>query len=270
MATIQRRRLILSSVAPALWTFDNLPNKALWLDVDDPSTVNLNGSTISQITGKANGISLTESSASNQPLYVPNAFNGKAIARFSGNQRLTSPTVSDYSSIGYVSVFAVVKQNIVANVGIICGITPVGSPSTRISASTRSSSGNFGIGGRRLDSDGFQVIEGGSTTNYIIYGATINYQSRVISLYQNGNLIASNASFQTAGVTSSTLANILIGNNDALNSGFNGDIGEILTTTQTALNTDDIDRINGRLAHNWQMTNVLPSNHPYKNNPPLL
>ena len=252
-----------------IWTFDNLLSKTLWLDIDDPSTINLNGSTISQLTEKANGVSLTESAASNQPLYVPNAFNSKAVARFSGNQRLTSPTTSDYNSIGFASVFGIFKRN-TTTIEQILNISPVGFVTARILASIRDGTGNYAVGGRRLDNDSFQQIEGGSNADYIIYGATINYQTRQLRLYVNGLLVASSDTFQMAGVTQNNDTNIVLGNNQTLSNGFNGDVGEIVSTTQTVLTLDDVDRIHGRLAHKWLMTNVLPTNHPYKINPPLI
>lgn len=47
----------------------------------------------------------------------------------------------------------------------------------------------------------------------------------------------------------------------------NGDIGEIIVTN-TALSTTDRQTLEGYLAYKWGLTASLPSNHPYKTDPP--
>jgi hypothetical protein len=45
------------------------------------------------------------------------------------------------------------------------------------------------------------------------------------------------------------------------------DIAEYFTVL-AALSTDDVSRIEGYLAHKWALTGNLPSDHPYKTEPP--
>lgn len=80
----QKRRA--SSVKPA--EVPAVPNPRLWYDAADASTVILNGSRVKKWLDKSiNNDHLTQTTASKQPLYVPNAFNGKNGILFNRGRR---------------------------------------------------------------------------------------------------------------------------------------------------------------------------------------
>ena len=101
MATIQRRRLILSSASPAPVSPIIAANPVLNLDADN---VLLNGSRV--VSNPENTV--FQPTASLQPLLVTNAINGHNLIRFEGSQGLNT-------NLEYLS-----RTNTVATVFIVC------------------------------------------------------------------------------------------------------------------------------------------------------
>jgi hypothetical protein len=79
-------KTLLSTLNGAEFSPIRLPGCFGWYDFADTSVITLNGSDISQISDKSiYGNHLTQGTASAQPLYQLNAFNGKNCARFDGD-----------------------------------------------------------------------------------------------------------------------------------------------------------------------------------------
>lgn len=90
MATIQRRRLILSnatSVDPDQVIYDLNPVRN-W-DVTKSNLINLNGSNVVSIADTQSGVLASQSVASSQPLLTTDA-NGRPVIRFDGNNDFLS------------------------------------------------------------------------------------------------------------------------------------------------------------------------------------
>jgi hypothetical protein len=104
MATIQRRRLILSSASPAPVNPIISANPVLNLDADN---VLLNGSRV--VSNPENTV--FQPTASLQPLLVTNAINGHNLIRFEGSRGLNT-------NLEYLS-----RTNTVATVFIVCSKT---------------------------------------------------------------------------------------------------------------------------------------------------
>ena len=95
--------------------------------------------------------------------------------------------------------------------------------------------------------------------------ACFNYGSANLAVRIHGTE-ESSGSFLDAGTTTNTHSQ-----GGALGSGTNGlaflsdgGLAEVLIQPSLA----DVERIEGYLAHEWGLTAVLPSGHPYKSSPP--
>ena len=75
-----------------------------------------------------------------------------------------------------------------------------------------------------------------------------------------------NGSFLNNGsIANTTLSRINLGDNFARTSQLDGSIAETVFYASNA----DITKVEGYLAHKWGVDNLLPTDHTYKNNPPI-
>lgn len=118
-------------------------------------------------------------------------------------------------------------------------------------------SGEFGLAGRRLDSDGFERIEGGDVAagELASMAGVFDYQAGELTLFVNGEAQTSVDSFQTPGNTSDTDSlNIRIGADAALNMprGFyNGQIAELIVYDR-ALSATELADVEAYIAQKWR------------------
>jgi|GEM_PF-3657960 len=92
-----------------------------------------------------------------------------------------------------------------------------GGDNSRFSIGINQTAGEFYFGGRRLDSDDFQSVSGGTATvgDWVILTAVMDYINRTLSLRVNGVEVASTSSFQSSGNSEDTASNaITIGSHD--------------------------------------------------------
>ena len=105
-------------------------------------------------------------------------------------------------------------------------------------------SGDLGLAGRRLDSDGFQRIEGGEIVleEFVQWAGIFDYTNQTLSLFAEGELVAQVTNFPTVGSTSPTdSTNIRIGADAALDSVrglFTGEMAELITYNRTLSETE--------------------------------
>jgi hypothetical protein len=93
-----------SSIA---WQPNNLSGLSFWFDAADSSKIILNGSTVSQWTDKSgNNRNATQSTASRQPTFVANAFNGKPTLRGT-RAGITSLNIPAFTLGTQIHVFAI-------------------------------------------------------------------------------------------------------------------------------------------------------------------
>ena len=122
--------------------------------------------------------------------------------------------------------------------------------------------GDFGLAGRRLDSEGFQRIEGGSVAvgELVTMIGLFDYQAGELSLIVNGQLETAFTSFQTPGLTSNTdSVNIRVGADAAINDlrgVFVGRIAELMVYDRV-LSDRELDLINNYVSNKWILAKPL-------------
>jgi hypothetical protein len=242
--------LLLLLAAPGIGDPTDLPGTVLWLDADDvDGDFSSGGAFVGGTTwvdkSAAGGAHATQSQDARLPVVVAGVQNGRSVVRFDGSNDfmdIAAGAAGMLNGVDGATVFAVVMS---------AGSTPQTQRalmiSTDISGRTRAGlnlydgfgtslggSGDFGVAGRRLDSDPYQRIEGGTAAFGLFYHfhSTLDYSSGTLSLYSRGTKLFSAANFQTPGSASPTdSANIRIGADaDFCNcrGWFRGDIAELI------------------------------------------
>lgn len=257
-----------------LWTPAQL-STALWLDAADTSTITLNGSTVSQWNDKSgNGRNVTQATATSQPTYNTTAINGKAALSFDGGdslQNLTPGALLRNVSGGTLATVASYTNNAAGRCAIGISTATAGQNRATLAANIAGNTGYL-VGGRRLDADSFALAGSATFTAgaTVIQTGVIDYANSDAFSYINGSLDASNTSFQTNGNSSDTDPGALyIGISGTATNFMLGLIGEVIVTN-TALSSDDRERIEGYLAWKWTLEGNLPVGHTYKNTPPTV
>ena len=82
----------------SLWTPAEIATR-LWLDAEDSATITLNGSTVSAWGDKSgNGVSVTQTTASQQPTYAASSLNGLHTVNFDGaGDRMITNLMANFS-----------------------------------------------------------------------------------------------------------------------------------------------------------------------------
>jgi hypothetical protein len=241
---------------------------SLWLDADDASTITLNGSTVSQWSDKRNnGISLSQSTAANQPAYGTRTLNGKNVVEFSGVQMLWS-TAFVASGNPDVLMAMVVQYD-----------TSTGADDRSLQLSSGPGTSYAIAGG----SDGYSSRFNNGNE---VYGTTSLATPLIqIGTRPSGGDYASSQMFingtesaRTGGSNDASVPNIGTGASvgaGAISSGPLGSIGspmdgyiaEAMIVSDVTLATRQ--KLEGYLAWKWSLVANLPSDHPYKNAPPV-
>jgi hypothetical protein len=291
----------------ALWTPADITT-ALWIDFADQSTlfdatsggsIVTNGVGIARAEDKSgNGRNFTESSSGNRPTWTSSVQNGSGVARYDGNDRLTSVEAASTWTFLHSSqstIFVVVKN----------GTTSDPSAAYAWLGTNAFTSSNRGVGFAYDNRNLISPVGLNNALNCICSnaGGVISYSAlntastAVVSDFQN--ILTANA-YQVYALASdpgdaTTASRIkigingggLVGNNERTGGTsanaptFNLQIGAMgnnvapltgdyceLIIAPTLLSTADRQNVEGYLAHKWGLTANLPSDHPYKNIPP--
>lgn len=261
------------------WT-PTLISTALWFDAADNTTVfsdagttqaEAGSSTVQQWNDKSgNARHATQATSARRPAYTANALNGKPVLTFDGAP--ANPDFLSYASGVEPRTIVAVTQTVttstfrwVLGADKASGTGQVGAFYFGFSSPTRTA--NFG---RQTTAD---VSSGGdfdasagvvSSGSYVIIGGRHNDTS--ITAFLNGVS-------GTTDTTASALRPVGAGAigvsyyNGVITDGFPGTIAEIIVTS-TAEADSTLHKIEGYLAWKWGLTANLPSNHPFKVNPP--
>jgi hypothetical protein len=230
----------------------------VWLDASDPDGNGIPGGAFLSGTtwvdkSAAGGASATQLTAARRPQIIPGAWNGLSAVRFDGGDYmdLSAPAFGMLNGVSGATLFAVASTTATSSQRVFMISTGGNSRQTRAGVNLFDSfgtsiggSGDYGAAGRRLDSDGFQRIEGGTINLGQLehYAAVFNYAAGNLSLYVDGNLETLATNFQSAGSTSSTNSlNIRVGA-DAdlaqLHGAFRGDLAEVLVYDRVLTNSE--------------------------------
>jgi len=243
---------------------------ALWLDAADASTITTVSGAVSQWNDKSgNARNFSQTTADSRPSYTASIINGRAVARFDG----TNDVLNGDDFLGgsnYVSFIGVVAIRTVATLRRIVSVTKLsGGTEFAMYLLRTDGSSRYSVGGRRLLADtlaeSFQSET--ATTAVTLIEGIHDYANSDQFLRINGSATTSNTSFQTAGSLDTGLSTIGIGAQFDGSGAIAVDIGELLCLT-TSPGTTNHQKLEGYLAHKWGLTASLPSDHPYKVNPP--
>jgi len=273
-----RNRVVGGGVPSVPWTPVQL-STALWLDANDASTLTLNGSTVSQWRDKSgNARHASQATAANQPTRTLNGLNGKPVLTFDGADWLFNATPGALiRNVAGGTVAAVLNYTDATIQRIpIAAMNGTGA-GVRLSTVLQSA-GTLNIAARRLDAEGALIVStppAYTNGTSIIQVGVARYSDGALEQYVNGTTDGTGA-FASSGNSSDTdSATLVIGGTSTddgvtLNSNqMLGFVGEVVYTN-TALSTDDRQRLEGYLAWKWGLVASLPVAHPYRLSPPFV
>jgi len=234
----------------------DLSGNVLWLDGSDVDGDFVTGGSFVNGTtwidkSTASNADASQSVASATPTVLSSSFNGLTAVDFDGNDFLDVAStafgalrnVEGATMIGFLATDVQSSNRALRALMISSGTN---------SAATRAG-GDFGLAGRRLDSDGFQRIEGGSVTPSELASVTgvFNYLNGEATLLVDG-AVETQVPFQSAGTTS-------VGADAALGSPrgfFNGQIAELIVYDRV-LDASELASLQAYFAQKWTATVLL-------------
>lgn len=262
----------------ALWTPSNLDNAQVWLKggTGQTATKTAVSQWDNQITGVTNASSFGQGNSTKRP--SPGvALNGILAVDFDGGDEfLEAGDVTVLDSLGTFMMAAVIKPTLDANArSIISKGTAAadGSFSWRITGTGNSSKLSFVVFDADNNPATSVAMEGADTpfssdTNNIctVYKTSTRARHRVNGA-DNGNV--GNSDFMSA-VSGNVSNNALLGEFDGGGcEPFDGLIYEVVVVSASTLsatpfsNLDDIDSVEGYLAHRYALDANLPATHKY-------
>jgi hypothetical protein len=253
-----------ASVIP--WTPNELNNLAAWFDMSDATTISVQAGTnlVNQIDDKSGNAKHVIGTGVNRPFYIASS---NAVF-FAGDDFLIKSDAAMFRQVSSWSLYAVVNYTVLSSgqpeVTSVKTGTDIGNPSRAL---LRNNNIEYSVGGRRNNADGFaQATSGSNTLNDVkIHGGVADYNATDIFQYVDGTLISSNTSWLTAGTTPNDGGALAFGR------GAGGEFylyEAILVAGTNVMTTLERQKLEGYLAHRWNIQSKLPANHPYKNAPP--
>lgn len=225
----------------------DLPGCVVWLDGSDPDGDGVEGGSFLSgtrwVDRSGGGADAVQTLNMRRPQVVAGAWNGRSIVRFDGDDYMdvVSGAFGMLNAVEGATLFAVASTTDTGGQRVFMISNGANSRQTRAGVNlfdgfgtSIAGSGDYGAAGRRLDTDGFQRIEGGTIALGALeqYAATFDYAAGHLSLYVDGNLETHATNFQTPGLTSATNSlNIRVGADSDLNAvhgAFTGDLAEVL------------------------------------------
>jgi hypothetical protein len=266
--------------APAVpWTPVQL-STALWLDAADASTLTLNGSTVSQWRDKSgNARHVAQATAANQPTRTLNGLAGRTVLTFDGADWLFNATPGALiRNVAGGTMAAVISYSVIPAVaGVPVGVVNP-TPNARFNLNLQVPSAFLSTGARRLDTDtsassSSSVAQAINTP--VIQVGVADFAGNSLQLFANGTGATAGSYSSGAGNSSNTDANTLVVGGSSpddgvtVNNPHSGFVGEVVITN-TAMSTDDRQRLEGYLAWKWGLVASLPVTHPYRLSPPFV
>jgi hypothetical protein len=245
-----------------LWT-PTFISTTLWLDAQDLSTITLNGTTVSQWDDKSgNGQHATQTLLTKQP--TVQTINEHSAIYFDGiDDSMIIP--SQPFIFGSISIFAIWD---IYNTGFVYGTDNTEAESRIYISKLECVTGR--LDGQQADYIRFN--EYNDTTRISVQEST-NLNSLYNSyLYRNGILQGSRLNRVIRVID---ISNMRLGCRASLGTESvfsNSNIGEIIIINNNGsqLSSDTRQKVEGYLAHKWNLTINLPINNPYKNIPPYV
>jgi hypothetical protein len=251
---------------------------ALWLDADDAATITLNGSTVSQWNDKSgNARNVLQATPANQPTRTASGLNGKPVLTFDGADWLFNANPGALlRNVAGGTVAAVLNYTNNSTQRLpIAAMNGTGA-TTRMAVALQNT-GRTNIISRRLDAEGASTVSSPPAytngTNVIQVGVA-RYSDGALDQFINGSA-GGTGSFPSSGNSSDTNSATLVIGGTSSDGGVTvvnqmlGFVGEAVYTN-TALSTNDRQRLEGYFAWKWGLQNSLPVGHPFRLIPPSL
>lgn len=252
----QDQTVILSGAAP--WLPNSLSLQA-WYDASDASTIMSLGGFVSEWRDKTiNNRHATQLSVANQPTTASNTMGGRNVITLNGTNQFFNVNL-DYLAGATHSAFIVTKTTAFRNIyGAATGNANPGAMSLHVgfSSSTQYRMNFWGNDWNGTIGTAFNA-SGGNVLNYI-WTPTVSKQ-----IFANGTSQGTSAN---AGAIGTMAGGGRIGN--VVGQGlYGGDLAEMVFITGS-VDEADRERMEGYLAHKWDLSGNLPLDHPYKDQAP--
>ncbi len=233
----------------------------LWLDASDASTITEAGGDISQWDDKSgNGNDAVQATGSAQPSYVAAGQNGLNVLRLDGMEYMTVDhgVVPDNDE---ASMVFIVAKGTDADEGMISNGNFAQNKSYSFATANASTDMVFWGGG----SSPLTQIYTLNTTfeDMSIHEIAISMTDTRIDLYQDGDLLDTDASFTESVANDGTQEGVIGATQFLDDEDLNGDMCEVIVLKQEP---DIITRqkMEGYLAWKWGLQGSLPVGHPFK------
>jgi hypothetical protein len=255
---------------PPIWLPTDLSSGlALWLDASDTNTITMTNNAVSQWDDKSgNSRHVSQSNVSVRPTYNATGLNNLPTISSTDSPSkflVTNGNTSGFS--GGANLWAFVTATMDSNTNSFGRLISY-DQTTRVDWNQsdlaalilRAVSGN-GIGSYRNSANRSFVTA--SLATPMVFGTVYDGTNNIS--YLNGT--AGNSSASTGNFSSSPRITILTYGASPTSNSWRGNCSEIIIG-DTALSSNDRQKIEGYLAHKWGLTANLPANHPYKSSPP--
>jgi hypothetical protein len=250
------------------WTPANITT-ALWLDAADASTITTVSGAVSQWNDKSgNSRNVTQATAANRPIYTAAGQNSRNVITFDGSNDVLS--LASNLSLGTQHTILIAAQ-------YAGGSTLPTTTAGELFGSGATEYTALAYGNWTTFFSNERLVYNTESTGNNGYGITSDRSSQILaslSFNQSGTLFRGRfngasdfAAVNSNGGFSSTNYPKNIKNIGGGVATFNGPIFEIIVTASYE-SLDNVQKLEGYLAHKWGLTANLPADHPYKVNPP--
>lgn len=205
---------------------------SFWVDADDASTITASGGLISQWNDKStNAKNLVQGTGANQPSYVTNVQNSRAVVRAGLSRYMASSFGSANQPVTIFSVIRVTSSSTAYRPWIYCSNSFTGNRIEMFTANGTFFASTF--------SSSFTAGTASSGSTYIVEGV-FNGTSSSLTV----NAATTTGSLGTTGIINA----IWVGRNDSNN--FQGDFCEVLVFTKL-LTVDETTDLRSHLNTKW-------------------
>ena len=259
-----------------LWTPASLgADLALWLDADDADTITLNGSNVAQWDDKSgNGNHVSNGTAATQPAYLTTGWNGKPTVSFTktGLAFLFKAGVSNFAArndFTIASVFELFQTDNAWEMVAGWRNTPNSSSSGNGTPLLQCMTTAAQIGIHNTDTADTRIKV--DVTSRL--GKKIATVGRSGGTNGNGGAVTvtstgfSQPTYQTDGTqtwSSSATTGFQVGGTQTSTTAYGDKLISEVVGCNTKLSTDNLQKLQGYLAWNWDLAASLPIDHPYK------
>lgn len=240
------------------WLPSDLANLVAWYDPNDPDNIVQSGGLVSQLTDKSgNGNNLIQGNPSFQPDY--NTSGDYKNLYFDGSDGMVT-SISLPSSGNALFTFISEPSS--------CDNVENSIISLNATNDFQFDSANASQFDARINTNVATSVtssNGPWTFAYRLFGLLFDFDTNTMQLYINGTKRGEATDYNTKLDVSQTLA---LGVNRAQAIGYRCYVDEIVINESTS--TDSRQKIEGYIAHKRGLESVLPVDHPYKNNSPMI